>query len=115
MPLYIYKHPKKEQYIEVVQRMTDKHEYVDEDGVKWERVFTNPNWATDTVNISPNSEKDFLRRTHKKMTMGDMWDASAELSEQRKQRYGYDRVKDKAIERYKKKCHGKRHPLAESE
>ena len=32
MPIYRYKHPNKENFVEVVQSMTEKHEYVDKDG-----------------------------------------------------------------------------------
>ena len=39
MPIYVYKHPDKENYIEVVQSMNDVHEYTDKDNLKWKRVF----------------------------------------------------------------------------
>ena len=30
MPIYVYKHPEHEEYVEVFQGMNDKHEYTDE-------------------------------------------------------------------------------------
>lgn len=94
--------------------MNDTHEFQDSDGVKYDREFTKPNAAFDTV-IDPFSEKDFSRKTHKKVTIGDMWDDSAEMSEKRIQKCGYDPVKKKAIEKYAKKCHGKIHPLSKED
>ena len=43
MPLYVFKNPNNNKIIEIVQKMTDKHVYVDQDGVEWQRVFLSPN------------------------------------------------------------------------
>jgi hypothetical protein len=83
MPIYIFKHPKKEEYVEVVQAMRDEHTHVDEKGVKWERVYTLPNTSIDSK-IDPHSPKDFLEKTrNKRGTIGEMMDYSRELSERR--------------------------------
>mgnify|MGYP003968886965 FL=1 len=39
MPIYLYKHPEEEHFVEVVQGMNDPHEYTDPEGVSWKRVF----------------------------------------------------------------------------
>ncbi len=108
MPVYLYKNPKTGQVKEVIQSMSQEHTY-EEAGVKWERIFTVPNSAIDTI-IDASKPSDFLRATQKKMTLGEMWDESGRLSEKRIQKLGFDAVKEKAIAKYEKKCR-KRHPL----
>lgn len=39
MPSYTFQHPKTSEVIEVLQSMTEKHEYFDKDGVEWSRVW----------------------------------------------------------------------------
>jgi hypothetical protein len=112
MPLYTFEHPKTKKTIDLVQSMNAPHEYTDEKGVKWNRVFSKPNASVDT-SIDPFSAKDFINKTNKKgMTVGDMWDISAGLSDKREKKAGKDAVKEKAIKDYAKKCHGKLHPHA---
>ena len=112
MPYYIYQNPKTGKKKEVLQSMNEPHVY-SEDGLAWERVFTVPNSAIDTI-IDASKPRDFLRATNKKMTLGDMWDESGRLSEKRKQKLGYDPVKDATVKRYEKRCR-KRHPLKDSD
>lgn len=107
MPIYVYKHPETGKIVEVIQGMNDKHEY-EENGVGFKRVFLLPHAATDT-HTDPFSKKDFMRRTHKKMTIGDMMDESAALSEKRAKKAGIDPVKAKTIADYEKLTK-KRHP-----
>ena len=38
MPIYVYKHPERKEYKEIIQGMNDKHVY-SEDGVERKRVF----------------------------------------------------------------------------
>jgi hypothetical protein len=108
MPVYLYQHPSTGEVKEVVQSMSQEHSY-SENELKWNRVFTVPNSAIDTI-IDASKPSDFLRATQKKMTLGDMWDESGRLSEKRVQKLGYDPVKEKAIAKYEKRCR-KRHPL----
>jgi hypothetical protein len=90
--------------------MNDNHEFTDEKGIQWIRVFSIPNTAVDTE-IDPFSYTDFVNKTNgKKGTVGDLWDRSAELSEKRKKKAGKDLIKEKAIQDYRKKCKGARHP-----
>lgn len=110
MPYYSYKNETTGEVKDVFQNMDDEHSY-SENGKPWERVFQVPLMSVDT-NVNPDSKSDFMRATHKKMTMGDMWDVSADLSTKRAEKYGSDPVKDAAVEKYKKKCKKKCHPLA---
>jgi len=88
--------------IEVSQGMNDVHEYYDETGLKWHRVFTSPNASVDS-NIDPFSSKAFVNKTGSKGTVGDLIDRSKEMSERRKDKIGYDPVLKKEVEKYKKK------------
>ena len=92
MPVYTFKHPRKDILIDVFQRMSEEHEYVDEEGVRWKRVFTAPH-ANVPIVFDPNSSQDFVNKTKgTKGTLGDLWDRSRELSEQRKKKHGEDKV-----------------------
>lgn len=111
MPIYIYKHPKKEEYIEVIQSMKEEHVYFDEAGLEWKRVFTNPQLNCES-NIDPFSNADFINKTGKmKGTIGDMQDYSREMSEKRASMHGgIDPVKEKYYQDYAKKRKGAEHP-----
>lgn len=109
MPNYTYRNNISGEIREVFQRMTDEHIYIDENGLKWERVFTSPCASVDTK-IDAFSSKEFVQKTAKKgMTVGDMWDRSAELSEKREKIIGKDPVKEKTFTDYEKKTK-KTHP-----
>ena len=93
MPIYIYQNPKTSEIIEIRQAINDKHEYIDIEGLKWNRIFTPPELNIDSLNPLA-SEKEFLQYTkNKKGTIGDLWDKSRELSEKREKVYGKDPVK----------------------
>jgi hypothetical protein len=110
MPFYLFQNPKTQEVIEVMQSMKADHVYVDNDGLKWERVFTVPNAAIDSSGVDPYSEKDFLKATDKRgITCGEMFDLSAEMSQKRESKDGKDKVKEKTQKDYKKKT-GKAHP-----
>ena len=111
MPSYEYIHPETGETIEIIQKMTEEHVYIDEAGVEWKRVFSLPNASIDT-NINPFSEQEFVKYTAKKgMTAGEMMDLSGELSKKRENSKdnGIDPVKQKAVTKYEKKT-GKAHP-----
>jgi hypothetical protein len=102
MPIYIYRHPQKEIYKEIIQTMNENHIYF-EDEIEWKRVFTVPQASIDTK-INPFSSKEFVEKTgNKKGTFGDMMDFSAEMSRQREDKVGTDDpVKRKFFDNYKK-------------
>lgn len=98
--IYVYEHPSEGRIVEISQGMNDVHEYYEE-GLKWNRVYTVPNTAIDTK-IDPFSSKAFVEKTNKKGTVGDLIDRSKELSEQRKDKVGYDPILKKEVDKYKK-------------
>jgi hypothetical protein len=110
MPIYVYKHPEREEYREVVQGMNDEHVY-SEDGVEWSRVFLAPNASIDN-SIDPFSKQQYLEATkNKKGTVGDMMNLSAELSEKRAEKAGgLDPIKEKFFDNYAKERGGSEHP-----
>ena len=110
MPIYIYKHPAKEEYTEVLQTMAEDHIYSDSEGLEWKRVFTVPNASIDT-RVDPNSSTEFIRKTeNKKGTIGDMMDYSKELSHERSDSNGgFDPVKEKYYKDYASKRKGAKH------
>ena len=110
MPIYVYKHPEKEEYIEVLQGMNDKHKY-EQDDLEWERVFLAPNASIDS-SVDPFNGRQFVDSTAaKKGTMGDMMDYSKELSEKRADKNGgVDPVKEKYYKDYSKARNGAKHP-----
>jgi hypothetical protein len=109
MAIYLYRNPKTNKVIEVFQSIHDKHEYVNEAGLKYERVFTVPNTAIDSQ-IDPFSSKDFVNKTkNKNMSLGEMWDASRDASEKREKIQGKDSTKAKYFEKYAKTRRGMKH------
>ena len=54
MPLYDFKHPEREEYIELSFGMNDDKGYTDEDGVEWERVFEIPNSRPPNRSFDPD-------------------------------------------------------------
>lgn len=63
---------------------------------------------THHTKIDPYSNNDFLKATDKKMTMGEMWDLSKELSEKRASKDGRDHVFEKNMKDYERR-HGVKH------
>ena len=111
MPVYVYKHPKTEEVIELIQGMNDEHIYVDEKGVEWKRVFLSSQLKTES-SIDHWNSNDFVEKTrYSKGSYGDMLDRSAELSEKRAKDYGgEDPLKKKYFENYSKQRKGAKHP-----
>lgn len=113
MPIYIYFNSETEEYREIVQKMSDVHEYFGENGgeTAWKRVFTSPNASIDSK-IDPFKTGDFVRKTgSKKGTYGDLLDKSAELSRERANiAGGVDPVKEKYYKDYSEKRRGAKHP-----
>ena len=111
MPVYIYQNPKTKKIKEIVQSINDKHEYIDNRNVKWERIFTTPQLNTEgTLDVNCNDKKFAEFTKNKKGTIGDLWDRSTELSEKRKKIYGEDPIKNKYYENWSKKRKNRRYP-----
>ena len=113
MPLYLYEHKETGEVVEVLQGMTELHEYHGSNGREkglWRRVFVNPSLSFDTK-VDPFDKKSFIKSTAgKNDTYGDLMDRSAEASEARAQRYGKDPIKEKQYSDYNKMTNGKLHP-----
>ena len=112
MPEYLYQHPQSEEYKYIFLGMEDIHEYVDDDGVEWNRIFTTTQLSAVTIGeIDPFDKNDFINKTaQKKGSYGDLLDASRDLGRQRKEKLGYDPVQNKYFDDFSKSRRGLRHP-----
>lgn len=105
MPIYLYKNKDTEEVREVLQKMDEKHVYFGEDGEEWERVWTVPNASIDSLsNCDPFDKRSHVEKTgNMKGTIGDLWNASREMSEKRAEKIGAeDPVKRKFFDKYQK-------------
>jgi hypothetical protein len=113
MPIYIYHNTETDEYREIVQTMSEVHEYFGTDGDEkcWKRVFTVPQASIDAA-VDPFSSKQFVDKTsNKKGTYGDLLDRSNEMSQKRAALAGgVDPVKEKYYENYSKARKGAKHP-----
>jgi len=109
MPEYLFTDPEKpDEIISVHQGINDEHVF-EIDGRKCDRVFTVPQASIDTQ-IDPFSQRQFVEKTSGPGTMGEMWDRSAELSNQRASKNGgIDPVKQKHFMKYANKRKGMKH------
>lgn len=106
--IYTYKHPETEETIDIEQGMNDEHTYTDSDGVKWDRVFYPPQLATD-IKIDPFSTRQFMEKTSKPGSYGDLIDRSKELSDMRAaKRDGVDPKKVEYEKEYAKNRNGRK-------
>lgn len=111
MPVYIYQNPKTKEIIEIVQSINDIHEYHDQNGLEWHRIFTVPQIGIDTKLDAFSSAADFANKTkNKNDNLGQLWDRSKELSDKRKEKFGEDKFKKKYIENWSKKRKNRRPP-----
>lgn len=61
MPIYLYQHPQTDEVLEVFQGMNDIHEYTDDSGVQWNRIFLSPNAAIDP-DADPFDNSKFIEK-----------------------------------------------------
>jgi hypothetical protein len=109
MPIYLYQHPKTKEVLEVFQKMNDEHEYMDNSGVRWNRIFLSPNAAID-LDADPFSNSKFIEKTANARTMGEMWDRSAEMSSKRADaNNGVDPLKKDYYKKYSDDRGGAKH------
>jgi hypothetical protein len=113
MPTYIFQHPSTGTVKEISQRISDAHEYTDENGLQWNRVFTVPHASVPNMTrIDAGSERDFMNKTQgMEGTCGDLFDLSNELSEKRKSQSGNgdDPVKQQFFKDYSEERKGLKH------
>lgn len=110
MPLYTFEHPTTGEQQDVLFGMNDDKSYTDGDGISWLRVWHSPETSID-ANIDPFSSRQYLEKTNKRGTVGELEQRSRDLSEQRANKLGYDPVKKKYFENYSKKRNGLKHHL----
>lgn len=110
MPIYIFRHAKTGKYREIFLSVNDQKVFNGDSGDEiglWEREFINPYISTSSSlsRADPNDPAAFSRAVEgKKGTVGEMIEASAEMSARRAERNGgIDPVKKKAQEEYKEK------------
>jgi hypothetical protein len=98
MPEYSYLNLVNNQIVTKFFKMSEmdaSKEIIEENGVKYKRVYVNPNMGIDTI-LDPFSPQDFIRKTNKPGTLGGMSDLSAEMSKRRADKNGgYDEVREK--------------------
>jgi hypothetical protein len=59
MPEYLYQHPKTEKIVSIIQSVHDKHEYIDDKNIKWNRIFTAPELNTEGTLKADCSARQF--------------------------------------------------------
>lgn len=111
MPEYLYQNPKSKEVISIIQGMNDDHVFVDDQGLEWNRIFTNPTMSIDSQDVDPFSQQQFIEKTaNMKGTYGDMVDYSKELSQQRAEKLGKeDPIKRDMFNNYQKERGFKHH------
>ena len=57
MPIYLFKNPDREEYVEVHQKMTDQHVFIDDKGTEWERVWTAPSTSIGLQNDADSHQQ----------------------------------------------------------
>ncbi len=81
MPFYLFEDPTSGDVKEIFFKMNDIKTY-QENGVKWNRVYTVPQTSID-ANIDPHSSQAFVEKTRRAGNIGDLVDMSKEMSERR--------------------------------
>lgn len=105
MPQYTYINDDTGEVIHLIQTMREKHEYFDESGKEWRRIFYSPNASVDSIsNLDPFDTRSYVEKTGKmKGTVGSLWDISKEASIRRSEKLGHeDPVKREYFNKYEK-------------
>lgn len=106
MPFYLFTNGVEVK--EIFFHMTDEKKY-SENNIVWVRLFTSPNTSIDS-RINPLSPKEFVDKTRKKGSIGDLWDISKELSIKREELCGKDHIKENYERNWSKHRKGKKLP-----
>jgi len=111
MPMmYQFFNPETDEVREEFQGMKQPHVYTDENGLAWKRLYT-PHSVGANTKCDPFSSKQFVEKTRdKNLSVGDLWDMSADLAIQRENKTGHDPVKEKHDKKESKKRKGKNIP-----
>lgn len=108
MPIYTFYNEKTDEYRDFLQGMNDTHQYIDETGYKWQRIWHKPQACIDSK-FSPWDQTKFVEKTGKmRGTIGNLQDYSRELSEKRaKDHGGRDPISEKSKARWSKERGGR--------
>jgi hypothetical protein len=114
MPIYEYQHNDTGEVRPVYRPLSEyDKEYCGDEGNecgKWKKIVSRADGYVKTK-LDPYNKNDFVNNLHgKNYTMGDLWDASKELSEKRAEKEGVDPVKQKYYDEYSAKRNGQKHP-----
>ena len=80
MPLYLYENKETEELVEVLQGMSEVHEYQGECGTQkglWRRVYVNPGLSSDTKMDAFDSKSFIASTVNKNDTYGDLQNRAA--------------------------------------
>ena len=58
MPTYSFEHPITKEIVDIEQSMSEEHTYIDDEGIKWIRLFYSPQTSIKDEKIDLNSPKD---------------------------------------------------------
>jgi hypothetical protein len=110
MPMYIFENPDTGEQKEVFFHMNDEKKYFDDEKKEWKRVFMTS--QINSHNIDPWDNNSFVNETQNmKGNMGDLLDASKEMSEKRSaSNGGVDPIKEKYFKKYSESRRGSKHP-----
>ena len=111
MPFYIFINPDTNEELEVQQKMTEPHVYIDKSGLEWQRQFTSPQ-ACGGMNHDPFKSDHFIEKSRysNSATVGELVDRAKEDSYRRADKNGgVDPMKKKWFKDYSKKRKGKKH------
>lgn len=111
MPVFEFQHEESGEIISVLVAISEpdeaRHKQI-VDGKTYKRLYSAPIAAKDTL-VKDATNQDFKRVTQgKNLTVGQMWEISKEMSEQRQDKNGgIDPVKEQFYKDYEKKTGGK--------
>lgn len=87
--IYQYRNPETGQIVEVIQGMNDKHVYK-ENGIIFDRIWLPAQIAMQGFKVDPFNVKDFVKKTDKPGTVGEVMDRAEEWRDKRIAKEGYD-------------------------
>lgn len=115
MPVFEFTHDPTGETISVLVPITapdtERHQQV-KDGKVYKRVYAAPLAAVDLATRHGDATREDFRRVttgKRHLKVGDMWEISAEMSEERRQRIGIDPVKEESYRRHEQEF-GEKHP-----
>jgi len=110
MPMYVFENPETGEQLEIFFHMSDEKKYIDEQSLEWKRVFVSS--QINCHSIDPWDNNAFVNETkNMKGSVGDLLDASKDLSEKRaKSNGGTDPLKEKYFKKYSESRNGSKHP-----